>query len=150
MERIMYKNIAKTVALTCSLVFSPIVLAQSCNCPEGLKHMVESLKLDDSQKTKIAPILAQLASTVKNDTSQMNDLAQQQKQQFESENMEQATVDGLIDKRTKLIGDIIKAKVAAKKQILALLTPQQKTDFQNKMNSDEEKMTEQFKNCPDY
>ncbi|KTD60114.1 16 kD immunogenic protein [Legionella sainthelensi] len=145
----MYKKIAQTVLFACTLVLSPVVLAHSCGCGEGLKHMVSSLKLDDNQKAKIKPILEQLASTIKNDASQMNDLDQQLQQQAESANMDQATVDSLIDKKTKLIGDMMKAKVTAKNQIYAVLNPQQKTELQSKMKKMEEKMADQFKSCHD-
>lgn len=149
MDQNMYKKIIQTVAFTCTLALSPVVLANSCGCGEGLKHMIQSLKLDDSQKAKIKPILDQLASTIKNDASQMKDLEQQLQQQSESANMDQATVDGLIDKKSKLIGDMIKAKVTAKNQIYSVLNPQQKTELQNKMKKVEEKMADQFKNCHD-
>ncbi|KTD11000.1 16 kD immunogenic protein [Legionella gratiana] len=145
----MYKKIAQTVLFTCTLVLSPVVLANSCGCGKGLKQMVESLKLDDNQKDKIKPILEQLASTIKNDASQMQDLEQQLQQQSESANMDQATVDSLIDKKSKLIGDMIKAKVTAKNQIYAVLNPQQKTELQSKIKNMDKKMADQFKSCHD-
>lgn len=109
--------------------------------------MVESLKLDDSQKSKIKPVLEQLKSTIQNDAAQMKGLHDQLNQQAESANMDQSTVDSLIDKKTKLIGDMMKAKIAAKNQIYAVLTPQQKTELQNKMKKMKEKMEEKFKSC---
>lgn len=145
----MYKKIAQTVLFACTLALSPVVLAHSCGCGEGLKHMVSSLKLDDNLKSKIKPILEQLASTIKNDASQMKDLDQQLQQQAQSANMDQATVDGLIDKKTKLVGDMMKAKVTAQNQIYSVLNPQQKTELQNKVKKMEDKMAEQFKSCHD-
>ena len=143
--RIMYKKIIQAAAFTFTLALSPVVLAHECG--EGLKHMVESLKLDDGQKSKIKPILEQLKSTMKNDAAQMKDLSQQLNQQAESANMDQSAVDSLVDKKTKLIGDMIKAKITAKNQIYAVLTPQQKTDLQNKMKKIKEKMADKFKSC---
>lgn len=136
----------QTAAFAFTLVLSPVVLAHSW-CGEGLKNMVESLKLDDTQKSKIKPILEQLKSTMKNDVEQMKDIRQQLNQQAESTNMDQSTVDSLIDKKTKLLGDIMKAKITAKNQIYAILTPQQKTELQNKMKKMEEKMEEKYKKC---
>lgn len=63
--------------------------------------------------------------------------------------MDQATVDGLIDKKTKLVGDMMKAKVTAQNQIYSVLNPQQKTELQNKVKKMEDKMAEQFKSCHD-
>ncbi|MBI2785358.1 MAG: Spy/CpxP family protein refolding chaperone [Legionella longbeachae] len=144
----MYKKIIQTATFALTLALSPVVLAHS-GCGEGLKHMVDSLKLDDSQKEKIKPILEQLKTTVKNDAGQMKDLEQQINQQAQSENMDQSAVDGLIDQKAKLIGDIMKAKVTAKNQILAVLKPEQKTELQNKMKKMESKMAEKFKSCHD-
>ncbi|CAM2839002.1 envelope stress induced periplasmic protein [Legionella steigerwaltii] len=145
----MYKKIIQAAAFTFTLALSPVVLAHSGGCGEGLKKMVESLKLDDSQKSKIKPILEQLKSTMKNDVTQMRDISQQLNQQAESANMDQSTVDSLVDKKTKLIGDMIKAKITAKNQIYAVLNPQQKTELQNKWKKVEEKMAEKFKACHD-
>ncbi|CDZ79068.1 periplasmic repressor CpxP [Legionella massiliensis] len=143
----MYKKIFQTFALAFTTIFSPVILANSCYCPEGLKPIVESLKLDDSQKAKIKPVLEQLASTVKNDSNQMEALFQQEKQKLESTNIDQAAVNSLIDQQAKLNGEIIKAKVNARIQISAVLSPQQQTDFQNKIKKNEEKIVKQFKNC---
>ncbi len=142
----MYKKIIQTAAFAFTLVLSPVVLAHG-GCGEGLKSMIESLKLDDTQKSKIKPILDQLKTTMKNDADQMMDLSQQINQQAESANMDQSTVDGLIDKKTKLIGDMMKAKVTAKNQIFSVLNPQQKTELQNKTKQMEDKWAEKFKKC---
>jgi len=143
----MYKKIIQTVAFTCALVLSSVVLASAGECSKGLKHMVDSLKLDDSQKAKIKPILEQLKSTIKSDASQMKDLGQQLDQQTESTNMDQSAVDSLIDRKTKLIADMIKAKITAKNQIYSVLNLQQKTELKNKMKRMEEERKEKFKNC---
>jgi periplasmic protein CpxP/Spy len=145
----MYKKIIQTATFALTLALSPVVLAHSWGCGEGLKHMVDSLKLDDSQKGKIQPIMEQLKSTLKNDGSQMKDLDQQINQQVQSTNMDQSTLDGLVDKKVKLIGDMIKAKATAKNQILAVLKPEQKAEIQNKMKKMEDKMAEHFKSCHD-
>jgi periplasmic protein CpxP/Spy len=144
----MYKKIIQATAFACALVISPVVLANS-GCGQGLKEIVESLNLDQGQKDKIKPILEQLRSTIKNDASQMQELKQQLNQQAESATMDQSAVDSLIDKKTKLIGDVMKAKISAKNQIYAILKPEQKTELQNKMKQIEEQWAEKFKKCHD-
>ncbi|MFI4919493.1 MAG: Spy/CpxP family protein refolding chaperone [Legionellales bacterium] len=146
-ESIMYKKIIQTAAFTCALVLSPVILAHTGACGERMKNMVESLKLDDSQKTKIKPILEQLKSTMKMDASQMHDLSNQLNQQAESATMDQSAVDSLIDKKTKLIGDMMKAKIAAQNQIAAVLNPQQKMELQQKMKEVKAKWEEKAKSC---
>jgi periplasmic protein CpxP/Spy len=141
----MYKKIIWMVTLVLSLALSQTVFANwECG---GLKRMVGSLNLSDEQKTKIKPILEQLQTSGKTAGSQMRDLDKQIKQQVISADMDQSTVNGLVDQKTKLIGDMMKAKVTAKNQIFGILTAEQKTKLQNKMKEFEQKMTDKYKKC---
>ncbi|MGC1183519.1 Spy/CpxP family protein refolding chaperone [Legionella sp.] len=143
----MYKKLLGTLALTCSLAISSAAFAHFGGCGEGMNKMLESIKLDDSQKQKIQPILANLKATMKQSGEQMRDLSKQINDQITSGNMDQSVVNDLIDKKTKLIGDMIKAKVMVKSQIYTLLNAQQKTELQNKMKQKEEQMVEKYKSC---
>jgi periplasmic protein CpxP/Spy len=142
----MYKKILGTGVLTLVLAFNS-ALADSWGCGEGLKKMVETLKLDESQKAKINPILEQLKSTMKSDGNQMDDLRKQLNQQVNSDTMDQGTVDGLVDKKVQLIGGMIKAKIKAKHDISMVLNPQQKTELRQKFQNLEEKISAKFKSC---
>ncbi|MBA2710207.1 MAG: hypothetical protein H0U57_06420 [Tatlockia sp.] len=64
-----------------------------------------------------------------------------------SSTMDQGSMDALVDRKTKIIGDMMKAKMAAKQQIFGILNDQQKTQFQSKMKDAEEKMIAKFKEC---
>ena len=145
----MYKTIVWIIAFTASLVFTQTVLAaDSCGCGgEGLKRMVSDLKLDDAQKAKIMPIVDQLKTNTKNNWSQMNDLDKQIHQQVSSDKMDLTTLNGLVDQKTKLIGDNMKAKFTAESQIMSNLTAEQRTTLQSKMKALEHKMAEKFKSC---
>lgn len=143
----MYKKILGTGVLTLLLAFNHSALADSWGCGEGLKKMVETLKLDESQKAKINPILEQLKSTIKSDGSQMEDLRKQLNQQVSSDTMDQSTVDGLVDKKVQLIANMIKAKIKAKHEISMVLNPQQKTELRQKFQSLEEKISAKYKSC---
>ena len=142
----MNRKILWIISLMFSLIFSQAVLADT-GCREGLKDMVASLNLSSAQKEKIKPILEQLKSTMKTNGMQMDDLKTQINQQLYSDNMDQTSVDSLIDKKTALIGNMIKAKVTATHQLLTVLNPQQKTALQNRMKKAEEAMTAKFKHC---
>lgn len=143
----MYKKILGIAALVFSLFVCPTVFAHSCG--EGLKDMLASLKLDDSQKEKIKPILENMKASMKQNVEQMRELSKQINDQAISPNMDQNTVNGLIDKKTKVIGDMIKAKVMAKSQIYAILNDQQKSQLQGMMKKMEDKMEDKFKRCHD-
>ncbi len=145
----MYKKYVGIVVIAFSFAFSQVALANDRGCGEGLSKMVQSLKLDDAQKSKIQPILDQLKSSIKDNVTQMDTLDTQITQQTGSATMDQDTVNGLIDQKTKLIGDMIKAKMTAKQQISIILTDKQKTALQAKMKQLEDKIATKYKNCHD-
>jgi len=144
----MYKKMLWVVAVVFSLAISQTAFAWDCG--GGIKKMVESLKIDDAQKEKIKPILDEFKSSMKDNWSQMKGLDTQMQQQMDSANMDQSAVDGLIDQKTKLIANMMKAKTKAQGQIGAILTPEQKTELQGKMKKVEEEMAEKFKDCHDH
>lgn len=131
------------------LIFSCVLLSLSAFantfCREGLDKMVQSLNLDSNQKTQITPILLQLKQQVQNSVAQMGDLRKQINQESNSASMDQ--VNGLVDKQTKLIGDMIKAKIAAKNQIFSILNPTQKEKLQGMIKEEDQKMAERYKSC---
>jgi periplasmic protein CpxP/Spy len=145
----MYKKILWMVTLVSSLMFGQLALADSGMCHQGLKKMLESIKLDDGQKEKIKPILEKLKSSLKDNWSQMKDMEKQIMEQSESANMDQGTVDGLIDKKVTLIGNMMKAKVTAKNQIMGILSAEQKTKMHKMMQQVKDKMAAAYKNCHD-
>ncbi|ARG96503.1 Spy/CpxP family protein refolding chaperone [Legionella micdadei] len=145
----MNKKILGMIVFFFALVLGQISFADSSDCGKGIKDLVESLNLDDSQKAKIKPILDQLKSTVSDKAGQMDSLRKQISQQVTSGNMDQSTVDNLVDQKTKLIGDIMKAKIAATNQIMGILNDTQKAQLQKKIQDFEEKMSEKYKKCHD-
>lgn len=143
----MFKKFVWIIGFVAFFMLNQITFADSAICKESLHKMVQSLNLDASQKAKIKPILDQLKSDLKASGSQMKDLHAQIKEQTNSDNMDQAKVDGLVDNESKLIGDMIKAKIKAKNQIYAILNPQQKTKLQDMVKKAEDKIAAEFKNC---
>lgn len=142
----MKKSLLWIVALSFSLVIGQTALAHE-GCGDNMKKMIESLRLDDAQKAKVMPILDQLKSSIKASAEQFKDLDTQINQQIQSDNTDQATLDGLMDKKTKLVGDMMKAKANAKHQIYSLLNAQQKTVYQSMVKKWEEKMAAKYQNC---
>lgn len=145
----MYKKFLWIMAIVFSFTLSQSTFAHTWACGEGMRKMVESLKLEPDQKEKIKPILDQLKTSIKTAASQMDALEAQMNQQVDAATMDQSTVDGLIDQKAKLIGDMMKAKAAAKNQILAVLTPEQKMKLQGMLKDAADKMAAKFKECHD-
>ncbi|BCA94723.1 hypothetical protein TUM19329_10840 [Legionella antarctica] len=144
----MKKSLLWIVAVTFSLLLGQAAFA-SKHCGEGMKRMIENLKIDATQKAKIMPVLDQLKTTMQANWNQIKDLRMQINQQIQSDSMDQGTVDGLIDKKTKLMGDMMRAKVDAKHQIYMILNPQQKTAYQNMVKKWQDKMATKAERCKD-
>jgi len=143
------KKILWTVAFAFSLIFSQAVLADSWGCGEGLKQMLTTLNLTDDQKAKLKPIMDQLKTGMTNLGPQMADLDKQINTLVSSDNMDSSALDSLVDQKAKLIGGAMKAKLMAKNQVMAILTPEQKTIIQGKLQALEDKIAAKFKSCHD-
>lgn len=146
----MYKKILSVVAVSASLMFNASVFAESAKCGEELKNIVTSaLKLDETQKEKVKPVLEQLKTTLKERGTQMQDIRAKLKAQVESDTMDQTTVDGLIDQKTKVLGEMMKARITARHDVYMLLNPEQKTKLKSEMQKIEDKWAAKFKSCHD-
>jgi protein CpxP len=143
----MFKKSLWIITFVSSLMINQMVFADSSVCGESLSQMVQSINLDATQKEKIKPILDQLKSTLKASGSQMDASVSQIRQQVNSTNMDQEKVNSLVDEKTKLIGDVMKAKIMAKSQIFSILNPQQKGKLQDMIKKSDEKMAAAFKKC---
>ena len=143
----MYKKLLGVVLFAFSLVLSQTTFADSWGCGEGLKSMLAKINLTADQKTKIKPILDKLKSDLKDNASQMKDLDKQIHDQVVSAKMDEDTVNGLVDKKATLIGNMMKAKISAKNQIINILTADQKTKLQGMMDKLEDKIAAKFKSC---
>lgn len=135
------------VVFSFSLLMSHTVLADSWGCGEGLKHMLSNMNLTDEQKAKIKPIMDQLKSGMRENWSQVNGLDNQIKQQVNSDKMDVNALNSLVDQKTKLIGNAMKARLIAQNQIMAILTADQRTTIQTKLQNLENKMSAKFKSC---
>jgi protein CpxP len=141
----MSKKLLYILAISLSILMSPLALANQCG--KGLGQMVDNLRLDDSQKAKIKPILEQLKTSLQGSATQIKEVSDKLHQQFQSGNTDQSALNSLVDEKAKIIGDIMKAKVNAKSQIYAVLNEDQKSKFQVMMKKKSEMMSEKWKNC---
>ncbi len=114
----MKKQLLAIAALASSLLLNQVASADSSFCKQSLSDMVKSIKLDDTEKSKIQPILDKLKTGLKSAGEQMNSLEPQIKQAVNSPNMDEGKLQGLVDQKTKLIGDVMKMRLMAENQIL--------------------------------
>ena len=143
----MYKKCIWLVAFAFSLILSQTALADSWGCGKGIKEMVESLNLSSDQKTKVKPILEQLKSNMKQNGMQMKALDKKLNQEIDAAKVDQAKVEGLIDQKTQIIGNMMKAKINAKVQIMPILDDKQKAELHSMVKKMDDEMAARFKNC---
>lgn len=135
------------ITFASTLIFAQIGLAEPLVCKEKFDKMVNSLTLEDSQKAKIKPILDQLKEKQQATGSKMDTLEPQITKELNSDDKNLDNLYTLVDKKVQLIGEKIKAEIAAKKQIFAILKPHQKAELQDKMKKAGEKIAAGFKQC---
>lgn len=144
----MYTKILGVLAVSASLMMSQSVLADSSRCTDQLRSMVVgSLKLTDSQREKIKPVLEQLKTSAKDHFTQMRDIRAKIRQQIESDTMDQATVDSLVDQKAKLVTDFTKARISARHEVFTVLTPEQKTKLKTEMQNVEDRLADRASSC---
>ncbi len=143
----MSKKILWIMTIMSALTFNQLTFAEPAICRAGIDKMVQELNLTDDQKAKAKPVIAQLKSDLQAAGSQMGNIESQISAQATSANMDQDKVNGLIDNKAKLIGDMMKAKVKAKNQIFAILTADQKTKLQSLVTKEDNKMAALYTNC---
>jgi protein CpxP len=137
------------VAVAMSLALGQTAFADSDNdgCGSGMKKMVEVLDLTKEQKEKVMPMLDQLKMTIKGDWAKIKDLRQQINAQVESDKMDQATLDGLLAQKEKIMTDMMKAKVMTKHQMFMMITPEQKVKYSAMMKKWEGNMMHKMEAC---
>jgi periplasmic protein CpxP/Spy len=136
----MNKKILWIAVFALSLIFGQSAFADhNGGFGEHIKKLVESLKLDPSQQAKIKTIKDQTKDKLKDTWEKMKALRQQTQEIVQADTLDESKLDNLVNQKKELIGTLIKAKITAKHQIYELLTPEQKTKFQELMKQWEEK-----------
>lgn len=134
------------MALACSLVLGQAAYSDSM-CGKGIKKMLDTIKLDEAQKEKVKPFLEQQASTMKELGGQMQALDTKLDEQMNSAQPDQSAIDGMVDQKVKLIGQMIKTKISTKVQIFGVLNTDQRSQLQGMLKKTAEKIAEKYKEC---
>lgn len=152
------KGIA-AIILGFSLLSVPVVFAATmdskepasheCNCcvGENMKEIIQSLKLDESQKAKIQALKDQMKENMQGDWQQMESISDQLHTLAQSTKIDEAQLNQLVDQKVAFIAKKIKAKIMAKNAIYNMLNDQQKTEFQALMRKWQEKRAMIYKGC---
>lgn len=135
-----------------SFIFNQSVFAYQDNqsmwwCGEGMKHIVDSLKLESAQQAKVKAIMEELRSKIKPIKAQMKNACEQVMQETFSEKMDQSKLDSAINAKLQLIGAMMKARIMAKHQIYGVLNAEQKMKYKEMVKQRAENMSKKFEQC---
>jgi hypothetical protein len=94
--------------------------------------------------------MEQLKTSMKDKITQMQDVRKKMSEQMKSDTVDQSSMDNIIDQKVKIIGDIMKTKAKAKKEVMDVLNADQKQKIKSMMMKMEDKMAEKYKECHDH
>lgn len=108
-------------------------MMESCGCGHKMDDMMSSLKLDDAQKEKLKALKDQAKENMKANWAQMKEIRSQMDALVDSDTMDEAKVDSLINQKKELLATMMKSKAMMRHQIYTIMSPQQRTQMQNMM-----------------
>lgn len=139
----MIKKLLLATTMAASLAFSSNVLAFSggehCTC-KAMEEVYSSLNLTPEQQDQIKKIKEQMRSNMEENRSTMKEINGKLQELVKSDKMDPAELDKLVTQKTALIGARLKNKIMIKNQIYNMLTPEQKTKFNEVMEQMKSKM----------
>lgn len=115
-----------------TLIQKPLNQHNGCHCK--MSNMFANLGLTADQQAKIQQIKEQARANMQENRQAMQDINNQIKALIQSEKLDTAELDKLVNQKTALIGAKIKNKIMIKNQIFNLLTPEQKAKFKQALD----------------
>lgn len=114
--------------------------SSSYECGDSIKEIGSYLELDKNQTSKIDPMLKGLKKITQDRALKIRKLNNEINKQTTSEFMNENNIDVLVDKKAKLISEVIKLKVKTNHKIYILLKRNQKIRYQKLMQNCHDKM----------
>lgn len=136
----MMKKHTLLITLLSSLFIYHTAFSNSYDCGDSIKEIGSYLELDKIQISKIDPMLKSLKKITKDRALKIRKLNNEINKQTASELMHENNIDELVDKKAKLISEIIKLKVKTNHKIYLLLKRNQKIRYQKLMQNCHDKM----------
>ncbi|WP_026069401.1 Spy/CpxP family protein refolding chaperone [Legionella tunisiensis] len=133
----MTRGILAAVILAISLLAAQTLFAssstqtaQSCNCcVDGMRQILNTLNLSTDQQAKIKAIKAQLKSDTQSTWDQLNDIRRQIHALMQSDKVDEAKLDSLVDKKWSLLVRELRLKSELEFRYIVSLLPNKKLNF---------------------
>lgn len=117
--------------------------SDKCPCPMRQK-MHEQLNLTPDQQAKIKQIKDQARTNMQENHQAMKELNSKMRALIESERLDAAELDRVVDQKTALKAAKMKNKIMVKNQIYNLLTPEQKTKYSQMLEQKQQKYEKKY------
>lgn len=153
----MNKSIYGIGLFIASLLLTQLVSADSTSvspsstgswwCSQRLQDIASTLKLDAGQQEKIQAIKDQLKTSTKANGEKLGALRGQINELIQSDKMDQAKLDGLVQQKIDLVSSMIRAETLSMHQIYGVLTAEQRTQYQQIMKAWEDNVAQKYKSC---
>lgn len=151
----MKKNICGIAVFVFSMILSQSIIAASQDngedswwCPVRIKNISDTLKLDDKQLAQLNDINTKLDTTMKSRREQLKTLRGQINDLVIDDAMDQSKLDGLLNTKTQLISEMIKAETLTLHQVYGVLSKEQRAQYLKIMQEWEENTSSKYKSCP--
>ncbi len=141
----MNKKIITLSALAVSLSLSvPLAYAHHSQCVGGanIEKMVKALDLTPDQKTKIMAIRDQVKPQIQAKRQDMRTVHMQINDLYKADTLDESKLDELINQEKDTFGAILKIRANERRDIAAILTPEQKAKLADMMQKMEKKHQE--------
>ncbi|MBA4696169.1 MAG: Spy/CpxP family protein refolding chaperone [Legionella sp.] len=106
---------------------------QMHHCLFHMKKMMHELNLDKAQQDKIKSIKDELKVSQKSNWDQMRGLHKQVHEIIQSNTLDNAKLDQVVDQKKELLGRMMKAHITAKQQMYNVLNDKQKAKLNQMM-----------------
>lgn len=143
----MNKSLFTAFVMAMSLLLGQFAFAGGCMYDHDMKGVLSSLKLDDKQKMGIENMLKQAKVSLKDQWNTLHGLQQQISDMVLSSDMDMTKLNGLIDQRSKVMAEVMRARIDMKHQMFMMLNPEQQKMFKNMMQERHEAFMKKIESC---
>jgi Spy/CpxP family protein refolding chaperone len=129
----MIKKHRLLIVLASLFFICQVAFSKSYECGDSIKEIGSYLELDKDQLKKIDPILKKLKKIIHDRAIKIRGLNKEINEKIASELMDENNMKRLIDRKSKLITEVIKLKVKTSHKIYIFLRKKQKVKYQKLM-----------------
>lgn len=143
----MNKSLFAAFVMAMSLLMGQFAFAGGCMFNHDMKGVLSSLKLDDKQRMNIEKMVDQTKMSLQGQWVTLHNLDQKISDMVVSSNVDTTKLNSLVDERSKLMSQVMRARVDMKHQVFMMLSPEQQKMFKDIMQQKHEAFMKKVEAC---